>query len=152
MNLTSGYYNIPLHEDDRKYTVFSSLLGLNEYNRLPQGLCNSPATFMLTIFGEENFLSLLCYLDNILVFSRTEEESLCRLEMMFQRLKEHNLKLSPPKGHFLRRSVKFLVHIISQDGIVSDSDKVEAIVNVSESDLMESVSVTPSASKIRSFL
>lgn len=61
MDLTSGYYNIPLHEDDKKFTAFCSPLGLHKYNRLPQGLCNSPATFMrmmLTVFGDQNFLSL----------------------------------------------------------------------------------------------
>lgn len=46
MDLTSGFYNIPLHESDRRYTVFTTPLGLYEYNRLPQGLCNSPASFM----------------------------------------------------------------------------------------------------------
>lgn len=71
--------------------------------------------------------------------------------MVFQRLSEHNLKLSPAKCHFLRRFVKFLGHIISQDGIASDPDKVEAIVNVSEKDVMEADGVTPSASKIPSF-
>lgn len=155
MDLTAGYYNIPLHELDRKYTAFSSPLGLHEYNRLPQGLCNSPATFMrmmLTIFGDQNFLSLLCYLDDLLVFAKTEEESLARLEMVFRRLKEHNLKLSPSKCQFLRRSVKFLGHVISQNGISRDPDKVEAIVKVTEADLMELDGVTPSPSKIRSFL
>ncbi|KAI5087912.1 interleukin-1 receptor accessory protein-like 1-A isoform X1, partial [Silurus meridionalis] len=130
-----------------------SPLGLHEYNRLPQGLCNSPATFMrmmLTIFGDQNFLSLLCYLDDLLVFAKTEEESLARLEMVFRRLKEHNLKLSPSKCQFLKRSVKFLGHVISQDGI--SRDKVEAIVKVTEADLMELDGVTPSPSKIRSFL
>ncbi len=155
MDMTAGYYNIPLHEHDRKYTAFSSPLGLHEYNRLPQGLCNSPATFMrmmLTIFGDQNFLSLLCYLDDVLVFAKSEDESLARLEMVFQRLKEHNLKLSPSKCQFLRRSVKFLGHVISQSGISRDPDKVEAIVKVTEADLMELDGVTPSPSKIRSFL
>ncbi|KAG1933867.1 interleukin-1 receptor accessory protein-like 1-A [Pimephales promelas] len=155
MDLTSGYYNIPLHEEDKKFTAFSSPLGLHEYNRLPQGLCNSPATFMrmmMTIFGDQNFLSLLCYLDDLLVFGKTEEESLQRLEMVFQRLKDHNLKLSPSKCIFLRRSVKFLGHIISQEGVASDPTKVDAIVNVSEKDLMEADGVTPSVGKIRSFM
>ena len=155
LDLTSGYYNVPLHEDDKKYTAFSSPLGLHEYNRMPQGLCNSPATFMrmmLTIFGDQNFLSLLCYLDDVLVFGRTEQESLERLELVFQRLREHNLKLSPAKCKFLRRSVKFLGHVISQEGIATDPDKVQAIVSLSESDILESDGVTPSANKIRSFL
>ncbi|RXN32851.1 interleukin-1 receptor accessory -like 1-A isoform X3 [Labeo rohita] len=87
MDLTSGYYNVEVHEDDRKYTAFTSPFGLYEYNRLPQGLCNSPATFMrmmLTIFGDQNFISLLCYLDDVLVFAPTEELALERLEMVFK--------------------------------------------------------------------
>lgn len=78
MDLMAAYYSILLHELDRKYTAFSPL-GLHEYNHLLQGLSNSPATFMrmmLTIFGDQNFLSLLCYLDDLLVFARSEEESL----------------------------------------------------------------------------
>ncbi|KAL7851923.1 hypothetical protein SRHO_G00177080 [Serrasalmus rhombeus] len=155
MDLTSGYYNVPLHEEDKKYTAFSSPLGLHEYNRLPQGLCNSPATFMrmmLTIFGDQNFLSLLCYLDDVLVFAKSEEESLQRLEMVFQCLRAHNLKLSPSKCQFLRRSVKFLGHIVSEDGVATDPAKVEAIVNVTEQQLMENDGATPSTGKIRSFL
>ncbi|KAI5620001.1 hypothetical protein C0J50_20438, partial [Silurus asotus] len=65
---------------------------------------------------------------------------------------EHNLKLSPSKCQFLRRSVKFLGHVISQDGISRDPDKVEAIVKVTEADLMELDGVTPLPSKISSFL
>lgn len=63
MDLTSGFYNVPLHEEHKKYTAFSLPFGLHEYNRMPQGLSNSPATFMqmmLSIFGDENFTSLLC--------------------------------------------------------------------------------------------
>lgn len=155
MDLTSGYYNVEVHEDDRKYTAFSSPFGLYEYNRMPQGLCNSPATFMrmmLSIFGDQNFMSLLCYLDDVLVFAPTESLALERLQMVFERLKSHNLKLAPKKCNFLRRTVKFLGHIISADGIQSDPDKVAAINSLSEADLMEDGSKVPSQRKIRSFL
>lgn len=86
MDLTSGYYNVEVHEDDRKYTAFTSPFGLYEYNRMAQDLCNSPATFMrimLNIFGDQNFLSLLCYLDDVLVFASTEDLALQRLDMVF---------------------------------------------------------------------
>ncbi len=86
MDLTSGFYNIPIHEDDRKYTACTTPVGLYEYNRMAQGLCNSPATFsrmMTSIFGDQNYLSLLCYLDDLLVFGKTEKEALDRLEMVF---------------------------------------------------------------------
>lgn len=105
MDLTSGFYNMPLHENDRKYSAFTTPMGLYEYNRLPQGLCNSPGSFMrmmTAIFGDLNFLSLLCYLDDILVFSR---------------LRDHNFKLAPKKCYFLRKSVKFLGHIIDGHGV-----------------------------------
>lgn len=155
MDLTSGYYNVEMHEEDRKYTAFASPFGLYEYNRLPQGLCNSPATFMrmmLSIFGDENFLSLLCYLDDVLVFAPNEELGLQRLEMVFERLRVHNLKLAPKKCHFMQRSVKFLGHIVGESGIATDPEKVKAITGMTEADLMEDNTDVPSQKKIRSFL
>ncbi|KAL7877507.1 hypothetical protein SRHO_G00041500 [Serrasalmus rhombeus] len=83
MDLISGFYNVPLCEEHKKYTAFSSPFGLHEYNRMPQGLSNSPATFMrmmLAIFGDENFTSVLCYLDDLMVFAPTEQLALERLE------------------------------------------------------------------------
>lgn len=104
MDLTSGFYNVRLHEDDKRYTAFSSPFGLHEYNRMPQGLTNSPATFMrmmMSIFGDENFTSLLCYLDDLMVYAPSEQVALERLQMVFSRLAVNNLKLSPKKCHFL---------------------------------------------------
>lgn len=155
MDLTSGFYNIRMHEDDKRYTAFSSPFGLHEYNRMPQGLTNSPATFMrmmMSIFGDENFTSLLCYLDDLMVYAPSEQIALERLQMVFSRLAANNLKLSPKKCYFLRRSVKFLGHIICGDGVKTDPSKVQAINDVQEADLMESDMETPSAKKIRSFL
>ena len=155
MDLTSGYYNVEVHKEDKKFTAFTSPFGLYEYNRLPQGLCNSPATFMrmmMAIFGDQNFLSLLCYLDDILVFAPNEQLALQRLEMVFERLKVHNLKLAPKKCHLLRPSVRFLGHIIDKHGIATDPEKVKAIVNLSEKDLMDESGIVPSPTKIRSFL
>uniref|UniRef100_A0A3B1J1Z4 Gypsy retrotransposon integrase-like protein 1 n=1 Tax=Astyanax mexicanus TaxID=7994 RepID=A0A3B1J1Z4_ASTMX len=155
MDLTSGFYNVPLHEQHKKYTAFSSPFGLHEYNRMAQGLSNSPATFMrmmLAIFGDENFTSVLCYLDDLMTFAPTEQLALERLEMILSRLKNHNLKLAPKKCNFLRRSVKFLGHVICETGVQTDPSKVEAISQIQKSDLMESDGVTPSQKKIRSFL
>lgn len=155
MDLTSGFYNIPIHEDDRKYTACTTPTGLFEYNRMAQGLCNSPATFarmMTSIFGDQNYLSLLCYLDDLLVFGKTEQEALDRLEMVFSRLKEHNLKLAQKKCYLLRKSVKFLGHIVTAEGIATDPGKVSAINDITAADLMENDGKTPSPTKVRSFL
>lgn len=155
MDLTSGFYNIPMAEEDKKYTAFTTPVGLYEYNRMPQGLCNSPASFMrmmLSIFGDLNFSSLLCYLDDLLVFAATEQEALTRLEVVFQRLRLHNLKLSPKKCHLMRSSVKFLGHIIDKNGVAVDPTKVEVIAKMTKVDLMEDDGCTPSVKRIKSFL
>ncbi|XP_076877136.1 eukaryotic translation initiation factor 4E-1A isoform X1 [Brachyhypopomus gauderio] len=155
MDLTSGFYNLPLHEEDKKYTAFTTPLGLHEYNRLPQGLSNSPASFMrmmMSVFGDLNFSSLLCYLDDLLIYAPSEEEALSRLELVLKRLREHNLKLSPKKCHLLRKSVKFLGHIVNEDGVAVDPDKVDVIVRMTTKDLMEDDGCTPSVRRVKSFL
>ncbi|CAI5657560.1 unnamed protein product [Oreochromis niloticus] len=155
MDLTSGFYNVPLHESDRRYTAFTTPLGLYEYNRLPQGLCNSPASFMrmmLSIFGDLNFSSLLCYLDDLLVFAPSEEEALKRLEIVFSRLRTSNLKLAQKKCHFLRHSVRFLGHVVDAGGVSVDQDKVRVITSFQKTDLMDGDGCTPSQRKVRSFL
>ncbi|KAK0130982.1 Retrovirus-related Pol polyprotein from transposon 412 [Merluccius polli] len=73
-------------------------------------------------------------------------------QMVFARLKEHNLKLAPKKCFFLRRTVKFLGHVISEDGVRTDPEKVRAINDLQVTGLMESDGKTPCPSKIRSFL
>lgn len=155
MDLTSGFYNIAMAEDDKKLTAFTTPMGLYEFNRLPQGLCNSPANFMrlmMNIFGDQNFLTLLCYLDDLLVYAPDEAEALRRLEIVFHRLQVHGLKLAPKKCHLLRKSVKFLGHVVSEKGVSTDPEKVQAVVAMTESDLMMEDGVTPSQKKIKSFL
>lgn len=155
MDLTSVFYNIPMCEEDKKYTAFTTPVGLYEYNRMPQGLCNSPASFMrmmLNIFGELNFTSLLCYLDDLLVVAPTEEVALDRLQVVFQKLRDYNLKLSPKKCHLMQRTVKFLGHVIDQNGVAVDPAKVNVISDMPKEALMEEDGCTPSMRRIKSFL
>lgn len=155
MDLTSGFYNIPMHEEDEKYTAFTTPLGLHDYNRMPQSLCNSPASFMRmmqSIFGDMNFTQLLCYLDDLLIFAATEKEALSRLDVVFQRLRQHNLKLSPKKCHLMRTSVRFLGHIIEGGGVAVDPEKVGVISRMTKDDLMEDDGVTPSVKRVTYFL
>uniref|UniRef100_H3AC61 Gypsy retrotransposon integrase-like protein 1 n=1 Tax=Latimeria chalumnae TaxID=7897 RepID=H3AC61_LATCH len=105
---------------------------------------------MLNIFGDLNFSSLLCYLNDLLIFAPTEEEALNRLRTVFHPLKE-NLKLAK-KTHLMRKTVKLLGHIIDHSGVAVDPAKIEAIVNIKEKDLMEDDDCTPSLQKLKSFL
>ncbi|KAK3527276.1 hypothetical protein QTP86_018614 [Hemibagrus guttatus] len=132
-------------EEDKKLTAFTTPLKLYEFNHLPQGLCNSPESFMrlmMSIFGDQNFLTLLYYLDDLLVMAPSEEKALERLEMVFERLSAHGLKLAPKKCYFLRRSVGFLGHVVNEYGVVTDPDKIAAITAITEKDLMMDDGVT----------
>lgn len=89
MDLTFGVYNMPLNEEDRKFSAFTTPMGLYKYNPLLQGLCNNPGTFMrmmTSIFRGQNYLSLIRYLDDLLVFAPDEETALLCLGMVFERL------------------------------------------------------------------
>lgn len=75
--------------------------------------------FMMSIFGDQNFLTLLCYLDDLLVVAHSKQKALERLEMVFDRLSTHGLKLAPKKCYFLRRSVRFLGHVVNKHGVAT---------------------------------
>lgn len=72
-----------------------------------------------------------------MVFAPTYETALHRLPLVFSRLKKHNLKLAPKKCFFLRWTVKFLGHVIRDNGVQKDPDKVKPINDVQVTDLME---------------
>ena len=77
--------------------------------------------------GDMNLRDCLIYLDDVVIFSATFEEHLERLQAVFSRLQEHNLKLKPSKCEFLKSEITYLGHIVSQEGIRTDPEKTEAI-------------------------
>ena len=97
---------------------------------MPFGLTNAPATFqrlMEHCMGELNFKKCLVYIDDIIVFSKTFEEHLERLQAVFERLESFGLKLKPSKCSLFQNSVKYLGHVISANGIATDPDKIDSI-------------------------
>lgn len=104
--LAHGFNQIPMKESDIEKTAFrTGTGGLFEYMRMPFGLFNAPGTFMRLMdkaFGDRNFQTLLVYLDDILVFGSTFEETLSRLETVFSRLSNLNLKVKPEKCQLFR--------------------------------------------------
>lgn len=87
-----------------------------------------------------------------MVFAPSEQVALDRLELVFSRLSKHNLKLAPKKCMFLRRSVRFLGHVVTGNGVQTNPEKVKVINDIHTTDLMEADGITPSQKKIRSFL
>ena len=131
LDMKSGYHQIELHEPHKERTAFTvGPLGFYEFNRMPFGLVNAPATYQRLM--EECFFGLhleICYiyLDDLIIFSKTFEEHVERLERIFQRLREVNLKLSPKKCEFFKRKVRYVGHIVSAEGVEPDPDKVEKV-------------------------
>ncbi|MCG8032787.1 MAG: reverse transcriptase, partial [Candidatus Thiodiazotropha taylori] len=133
LDLRSGYWQVEIKEEDKHKTAFQvGNLGFFEFNRMPFGLCNAPASFqrlMERCMGDLNLRDCLIYLDDVIIFSSTFEEHLDRLEEVFTRLRQHNLKLKPSKCEFLKSEVTYLGHVVSEAGIRTDPDKTKAIKN-----------------------
>ena len=129
LDLKSGYWQVAMDEQDKEKTAFACHKGLFEFNVMPFGLSNAPAVFQelmsVVLQGYSNFAT--AYLDDIMIFSATLEEHLEHLRMVFERLREHQLKLKLKYCSFLKGETNYLGFVISEDGIQPDQKKVEAI-------------------------
>ena len=120
-----------MDETLKQYTAFTvGNLGFFECDRMPFGLCNAPATFqwlMQNCMGELNFIYCLIYLDDLIMFSRTAEEHLHHLCVVFDCLREYNLKLKPSKCSLFREEINYLAHKVSKAGVHPSDTNVKAI-------------------------
>ena len=134
MDLKSGFWQVKMAKDSQQYTAFTvGSMGVYEFLRMPYGLCNAPATFqrlMQNCLGELNLTYALIYLDDVIVFSWTEEEHLHCLRVVFARFLEHGLKLKLSKCHFLQDKITFLGHEISAEGMKLGMVNLKAIVEM----------------------
>ena len=134
MDLKSGFWQVKMSEKAHQYTAFTvGSIGVYEFLCMPYGLCNAPATFqrlMQNCLGELNLTYTLIYLDNIIVYSRTEEEHLTRLRAMFERFRESGLKLKPSKCNFFCTEINYLGHTVSAKGMEPSMDGIKAIVEM----------------------
>ena len=130
LDLRSGYWQVPMHPDDKEKTAFITPDGLYHFNVMPFGLSNAPATFerlMDNVLRGLKWHICLCYLDDILVFSSTFDEHLSRLRSVLHALSQAGLQLNHKKCHFGQRQAKVLGHIVDAQGVQPDPDKVRAV-------------------------
>ena len=130
LDLNSGYFQIRITEEDAHKTAFTTPMGHYEFKVLGQGLCNSPATFqavMNRILGKYLHKFVVCYLDDIMVYSKTPDEHYEHLELVLAVLKENQFYAKLEKCSFNRPEVKFLGHIVGRDGLKVDSRKVDSV-------------------------
>lgn len=132
IDLASGYHQIEMHPEDVEKTAFSTNHGHWEFLRMPFGLRNAPATFqrlMDLILRDLLYNTCLVYLDDIIVYSTSLEEHIEKLRNVFQRLREHNLKVQPLKSEFLKKHVEYLGHELTPNGVTPNQRKVQDILN-----------------------
>lgn len=130
LDLASGYWQVEVATEDQEKTAFTTPFGLYQFDRMPFGLCNAPATFqrlMQRCLGAQVYDHLLIYLDDVIVYSPNFAAHLQHLEQVFARLDGHGLKLQPRKCHLFQKKVAYLGHIVSSQGVATDPDKAAVV-------------------------
>lgn len=132
LDLMSGFHQIPLDENSKKYTAFSTQSGHYQFTRLPFGLNISPNSFqrMMTIAmsGLTPELAFV-YIDDIIVVGCSMQHHLHNLSVVFERIRKYNLKLNLSKCKFFNTEVTYLGHRITDRGILPDSSKYDTVKN-----------------------
>lgn len=113
-------------------TAFTTRWGLYEFTVLPFGLCNAPATFqrlMNDTFRENLGKFVLIYLDDILVYSPSEEEHVKHLSWVLGQLRKHKLFAKRSKSEFGLEEIEYLGHLVSGKGVKPDPGKISAVMD-----------------------
>jgi hypothetical protein len=132
IDLRSGYHQIKIRPCDIPKTAFSTRYGLYEYLVMSFGLTNAPAYFMYlmnSVFMPELDKFVVVFIDDILIYSKTNEDHANHLRVVLQRLRDHHLYAKFSKCEFWLDSVKFLGHTISSEGISVDPTKVQEVMD-----------------------
>src|SRR5215212_6487944 len=137
IDLTDGYHHILIEEEDQHKTAFavpapSEYQGLWEWKCMPFGLKGAPATFqnyMDVVFQPYLGKFVVVYIDDVAVFSKTREEHLQHLRIVFETMRKHKVFAKRRKCFFMQKKIPYLGHYISKEGIETDPKKIKAIKN-----------------------
>ena len=130
LDLASGYWQVAMDAGTQEKAAFVTSSGLYEWTVMPFGLCNAPSTFarlMELVLKGLHWKICLIYLDDVIVMGRTFEEELERLKEVFERLARAGLKLKPKKCFLFQKRVSYLGHVVTEEGIAADPEKVEQV-------------------------
>ena len=118
LDLHAGYHHIPLDKPSIPKTAFNLPFGKFEYVKVPFGLAQAPAYFQELMTGIlKDFPFAIAYLDDIIIFSKTPQEHLSHIHMVFEKLKSANLSMKKSKCSFFSKEIQYLGHILSATGI-----------------------------------
>ena len=126
INLRSGYHQVHIKEEDIYKTTFRTRYGHYEFVMVSFGLNNSPSTFMCLMNSMLHpYLDkfVIVFIDDILIYSKNEEEHAEHLAAMLRLLREHQLYAKLSKCNLFQTEVHYLGHVVSKDVIVVDPEK-----------------------------
>ena len=126
--MSCGFYQLPMEAKSQNYTAFSTPFGSFKWLRMPIGFTGSPNTFqslMEHVLVGLTWNITVPYLDDCIIFSKTPEEHIKRLQQVFQGCREANLKFNPTKCAFFQTKVQFLGHVFSINGLEAGPEKVK---------------------------
>ncbi|KAG5540501.1 hypothetical protein RHGRI_020647 [Rhododendron griersonianum] len=132
IDLRSGYHQLRVRDSDIDKTAFRTRYGHYEFVVMPFGLTNAPAVFMCLmnkIFTPYLDRFVVVFIDDILVYSPSEQDHEEHLRIVLQVLRENQLYAKASKCEFWMKEVKFLGHVVSEKGISVDKSKVEAVMD-----------------------
>ena len=129
-DLLCGYWQLPMTDRAKERGAFCTRRGLFQFKRMPFGLSGAPSTFcrlMSRVFADLLWVICLIYIDDLIIFARTEKELLERLDIVFTRLHDVGLKLKTSKCCLFKSEIEFLGHLVSGKGIEPVPSKLQAI-------------------------
>ena len=132
LDFKSGYFQVPLSEEDRPKTAFSTRGNHYQFTVLPQGITNGPATFQRVInhvLGPTRWKYALAYIDDVIIYSKTFTEHLSHVNDICQILKDARFRLNPEKCEIARTQTDYLGHQITNGEIRPSPHNIHGLLN-----------------------
>jgi hypothetical protein len=129
LDIASGHHHIEVKPEEREKTAFSCPKGHYQFTEMPFGLNNAPAMYqccMDCILTGLKGTGCLAYLDELICYSTTMDEYVCKYKRIFERLEEAGFKIQPDKFVFASDSLEYLGHTVTKDGVKPDPKKILA--------------------------
>ena len=130
LDLASGYWQVGMSKSAQEKSAFITSGGLYSWKVMPFGLSTAPGTFerlMETVLSGLQWETCLIYLDDVIIFGKTEQQTLDRLDAILSRIGQAGMKLKPSKCRLFQKRVHYLGHVVTEEGVMTDPEKIETV-------------------------